>query len=80
MPAMLFAGALYRGHGTGRPRRSYECPRAIARMQSGLLFATFRYADTPHSPYPGAHYATAPQERTAESPARRRVFGDLSSG
>lgn len=40
MPAMLFAGAPYRRHGTGRPRRPYECPRAIARMQSGLLFAT----------------------------------------
>jgi hypothetical protein len=29
MPAMLFAGALYRGHGTGRPRRFYESPENL---------------------------------------------------
>jgi hypothetical protein len=41
MPAMSFVGMACRGHGTGRPRRSYETPEPVAWMQFGGSAAIF---------------------------------------
>ena len=53
MPAMLLAGMLYRGHGTGRPRHSYETPETVACRVDDAFFIHHRswWMVKRHPPY-----------------------------